>query len=255
MSIYVGNTKVIPLGISKAYVGSTKVYEAVSYDPVFANNTWEQIKQACKSGNIPSTWAVGDTKTVVIDEYNSITVRLVDKTEGRYVYDSDGSYTHATFACEYAYTMTSKTTQTYYKDTTLVTTTAVNFVNLLNRSTCDLYNMLEDIRIKCLDTTSPTGTSENFVCKVFHPSIAETTSTTNGLSETESFKTGSNLGRLEYFTTSGNLVYSPSGSAIPWWTRSQKNARRYYINASGTGALPINTTQAVNGYNRFLFSW
>lgn len=58
-------------------------------DAILANNTWLQILLADKSNNIPSTWAVGDTKDVVI---NGLTyqARLTDKT-GKYIRVSDGS--------------------------------------------------------------------------------------------------------------------------------------------------------------------
>lgn len=64
-------------------------------DPILANNSWLQILLADKSNNIPSTWAIGDNKDVVI---NGLTyqARLVDKT-GKYVRVSDGSIAHLKF--------------------------------------------------------------------------------------------------------------------------------------------------------------
>ena len=64
-------------------------------DPILANNSWLQIQIASKSGNIPSTWVVGDTKDVVV---NGLTyqARLVDKT-GKYTRVSDGSIVHLKF--------------------------------------------------------------------------------------------------------------------------------------------------------------
>ena len=35
---------------------------APSYDPVFANNTWEQIIEACHNNEVPDTWKVADHK-------------------------------------------------------------------------------------------------------------------------------------------------------------------------------------------------
>ena len=60
-----------------------------SYDPVFSNNSWATIKRACQSGNIPSTWLVGDTKEMVGADGNTYTIRLVDKQSGRYTYSND----------------------------------------------------------------------------------------------------------------------------------------------------------------------
>ena len=35
-------------------------------DDIFANNSWEAIIAACQSGNVPASWAVGDSKTMTI---------------------------------------------------------------------------------------------------------------------------------------------------------------------------------------------
>ena len=39
----------------------------VSYDPVFANNDWAAIIEACQTRNIPSTWTVGSQKAMTIN--------------------------------------------------------------------------------------------------------------------------------------------------------------------------------------------
>lgn len=38
-----------------------------SYDPVFANNSWEQIIAACQSGDVPDSWVVGNYKNMTIN--------------------------------------------------------------------------------------------------------------------------------------------------------------------------------------------
>jgi hypothetical protein len=38
-----------------------------SYDPVFANNTWEQIIAACHNNEVPETWKVADQKPMTIN--------------------------------------------------------------------------------------------------------------------------------------------------------------------------------------------
>lgn len=40
---------------------------APSYDPVFANNTWEQIIAACHNNEVPDTWNVADQKPMTIN--------------------------------------------------------------------------------------------------------------------------------------------------------------------------------------------
>ena len=38
-----------------------------TFDATFANNDWSAIIAACQSGNVPDSWAVGDSKTMTIN--------------------------------------------------------------------------------------------------------------------------------------------------------------------------------------------
>lgn len=40
---------------------------APSYNPVFVNNTWEQIIEACRNNVVPDTWKVADQKPMTIN--------------------------------------------------------------------------------------------------------------------------------------------------------------------------------------------
>lgn len=56
--------------IKKGYIGDENGVARLCWtgaDPVFANNSWEDIAAACQGGNVPATWAVGDQKTMSID--------------------------------------------------------------------------------------------------------------------------------------------------------------------------------------------
>ena len=56
--------------IKKGYIGVDGVaqlcWTTIEFDPVFANNTWEEIALACQMGAVPDSWAVGDQKTMTI---------------------------------------------------------------------------------------------------------------------------------------------------------------------------------------------
>lgn len=96
MSISKGNTGigkvyVGPKEVKKVFVGDKLVYQSVMpVDPVFANNDWATIRAAVRSGNIPATWAVGDTKDITLSNGQTISYRIADKQAGRYAL-SDGS--------------------------------------------------------------------------------------------------------------------------------------------------------------------
>lgn len=58
-----------------------------SYDPVFANNTWEQIIEACHNNDVPETWKVADQKPMTIGGVDYL-IDIIGKNHDDY---SDGS--------------------------------------------------------------------------------------------------------------------------------------------------------------------
>lgn len=60
---------------------------APPYDPVFANNTWEQIIAACHSNEVPDTWKVADHKPMTINGVD-YQIDIIGKNHDDY---SDGS--------------------------------------------------------------------------------------------------------------------------------------------------------------------
>lgn len=60
---------------------------APPYDPVFANNTWEQIIAACHNNEVPDTWKVADHKPMTINGVD-YQIDIIGKNHDTY---SDGS--------------------------------------------------------------------------------------------------------------------------------------------------------------------
>lgn len=60
---------------------------APPYDPVFANNTWEQIIAACHNNEVPDTWKVADHKPMTINGVD-YQIDIIGKNHDDY---SDGS--------------------------------------------------------------------------------------------------------------------------------------------------------------------
>ena len=58
-----------------------------SYDPVFANNTWEQIIAACHNNEVPETWKVAGQKSMTINGKDYL-IDIIGKNHDDY---SDGS--------------------------------------------------------------------------------------------------------------------------------------------------------------------
>lgn len=76
--------------IKKGYIGDENGIARLCWsgiDPVFANNSWEEIAVACQNGNIPDSWRVGDQKTMAIGGTNYV-IDIIGKNHDDY---ADGS--------------------------------------------------------------------------------------------------------------------------------------------------------------------
>ena len=73
----------------KTLIGGTgyDITFAQQYDPVFANNTWEQIIEACHNNAVPDTWNVADNKPMTINGVD-YQIDIIGKNHDDY---SDGS--------------------------------------------------------------------------------------------------------------------------------------------------------------------
>ena len=91
-----------PVSVGYANVnGELKEIGFASYDPVFANNTWEQIIEACQTNRVPDTWAVGDSKIVDETATYQHSLVIIGKNHDQY---ADGSgYAPLTFQFKDAY--------------------------------------------------------------------------------------------------------------------------------------------------------
>ena len=265
-------------GIWKVTVGPNKVYEG--YNPSFGANSLEKIKQACQRNEIPSSWHVGDEKTITYTyNGNSYTDRivLVDKTEGRYEYTSDNyysdnNYTHATFMIvpsridSYLTGGTSGTTNKKYSANTTFQSDIYSLwqrYNVTSNDGTNLTSLLEEIKIKSM--TGSSSATEDFACYFFIPSCCELA--VSGLSPTTgnttaSYKTGSNLGNFELFVNSP-VVGSDNvsryeyyfGYAVNIWSRDYTgSSNRYYYYKYNDSFVRTRTT-ATTCADIVCFSW
>lgn len=73
---------------SATIVVGTNEAQIVLVNSTFGNNTWQQIIDACRAKSIPSSWKVGDKKTITMTSGTSYQVRIIGKNHDEY---SDGS--------------------------------------------------------------------------------------------------------------------------------------------------------------------
>ena len=208
-----------------------------SYDPVFANNTWEQIIAACHNNAVPETWKVADQKPMTIGGSNYL-IDIIGKNHDDY---SDGSgKAPLTFQLHDCY----KLKKAMHNTTT----------NSKGWSRCDMRETDLPIILKQMPTEVQSGirevnklTSENYT-------IVTTADKLFLLSEIEIFGSDENSGKGEgtqydYYKVGNRRVKNYiDGSTIEWWERSPYNGnKRFYCCVNYKGASISRGANAVSG--------
>lgn len=233
--------------VKKGYIGVDGVarlcYTDASFDPVFANNTWDDVIAACQSKAIPDTWNVGDQLTMTIDGVD-YAVDIIGKNHDDY---ADGSgKAPLTFQLHECYTA---------KFPMNITNTNSNGWGSCYMRGLYLPNILELL---------PAAVKNNIreVNKTTNHSGAEGDVTADKLfllSEIEvfGFISGTDVGegsQYEYYTkSSNNRKKTVNGTTSPWWTRSPYRMNTsYFVISDGVGN-PNETYASTNQGVSFAF--
>lgn len=208
-----------------------------SYDPVLANNTWEQIIEACHNNAVPDTWQVADQKPMTIGGSDYL-IDIIGKNHDDY---ADGSgkapLTFQLHDC--------------YKIAKAMHSTAAN---TMGWTQCSMRVEHLPIILKQMPADVQSGIRE--VNKISSsggkkPSLETTKDNLFLLSEGEVFGSSSNSlsgegTQYDYYKAGNSTVKNFNGSAYDWWERSPTaNSTRYYCNVKSTGSS-VNSSANVN---------
>ena len=181
-------------------------------DPVFANNTWEQIVKSCQTNKVPETWCVGDQKVMVIGDVD-YPIDIIGKNHDDY---ADGSgkapltfQMHDCYATKYV--MDDATVSEYIWEYSAIRTIYLPAIAAL------MPSEVQD-GIKEVEKKTAVGTIGNNVINTIAESLFL-------LSEIEVFGTvgQSNSGegkQYSYYSAGGSKIKNLGGSAIIWGERS-----------------------------------
>lgn len=207
-----------------------------SYDPVFANNTWEQIIAACHNNEVPETWKVADQKPMTINGVD-YQIDIIGKNHDDY---SDGSgKAPLTFQLHDCYKL---------KKAMHTTTT-----NSKGWSRCDMRETSLPIILKQMPTDVQSGIREVNKLTSESNTIVTTADKLFLLSEIEIFGSDANSGKGEgtqydYYKAGNSKVKNYIDSAIEWWERSPYNDNtRFYCCVNYKGASISRVANAVSG--------
>lgn len=208
---------------------------APPYDPVFANNTWEQIIEACHNNEVPDTWAVGNSKPMTIDgaEYQ---IDIIGKNHDTY---TAGGKAPLTFQMHDCY----KLKKAMHNTTT----------NSKGWSRCDMRETNLPIILKQMPTEVQSGIREVNKLTSESRTIVTTADKLFLLSEIEIFGSDENSGKGEgtqynYYKAGNSKVKNYIDSAIEWWERSPYNGNtRFYCCVNYKGASISRSANVVSG--------
>lgn len=207
-----------------------------SYDPVFANNTWEQIIAACHHNAVPDTWKVAEQKSMTIGGEDYL-IDIIGKNHDDY---ADGSgKAPLTFQLHDCY----KLKKAMHNTTT----------NSKGWSRCDMRETNLPIILKQMPTEVQSGIREVNKLTSESRTIVTTADKLFLLSEIEIFGSDTNSGKGEgmqydYYKAGNSKVKNYIDSAIEWWERSPYNGNnRFYCCVNYKGASISRSANVVSG--------
>lgn len=208
---------------------------APSYDPVFANNTWEQIIAACHNAEVPETWNVADQKPMTINGVD-YQIDIIGKNHDDY---SDGSgKAPLTFQLHDCYGESKSMSYSY------------SVTNGGGWGSCIMRGEYLPAILALMPAEVQSGIRE--VNKLTSAGNTSTKIKTTAdklflLSETEMYgskqhSTGGEGTEYDYYKRSGNMVKNQNGNAISWWERSPR--------AGDTGSFCTITASGYRFYSK-----
>ena len=183
---------------------------APTYDSVFANNTWQQIIEACHNNAVPDTWNVADQKPMTINGVD-YQIDIIGKNHDTY---ASGGKAPLTFQLHDCYVETknmnsSNTNSGGWKNSAMRTT---HLPAILALMPTEVQNGIREVN-KLTSAGSQSATINTTADKLFL------------LSEIEIFgsvsysKSGEGT-QYAYYKAGNSKVKNVSGSAKNWWERS-----------------------------------
>ena len=209
------------------------------YDPVFANNTWEQIIAACHNNEVPETWKVADQKPMTINGVD-YQIDIIGKNHDDY---ADGSgkapltfQLHDCYKIAKAMHSTAANTMGWTKCSMRVEHLPI----ILKQMPADVQSGIREVNK--ISASGGSGTS-----------LVTTKDSLFLLSEVEVFASSINSHSGEgtqygYYKAGNGTVKNFNGSAYDWWERSPSTgSTRLYCAVKSTGSSINGSANAIRG--------
>ena len=201
----------------------------------FADNDWASIIAACHSGSVPSTWVVGNSKTMTINGA-SYQVDIIGKNHDTYTAGGKAPLTFQLHDC-YADTKVMNSSSTNSGGWTSCAMRSTHLPAILALMPTEIQNGIREVN-KLTSAGSQSATINTTADKLFL------------LSEVEIFgsATYSEAGegtQYDYYKAGNSKVKKRNGSAAYWWERSPNagySTRFCYVDSNGSAGLSSAST-------------
>ena len=205
--------------------------KAFVIDAIFANNSWEAIIAACQRGNVPDSWAVGDSKTMTIGG-TDYQIDIIGKNHDTYTAGGTAPLTFQMHDC-YGTVYKINTSNTNKGGWTDCAMRKTHLPAILALMPSEVRAGIREVN-KLTSAGSESATINTTADKLFL------------LSEIEIFGSTTHSKRGEgsqyaYYSAGNSKVKNLSGSANGWWERSPRGSdSTYFCSVSSSGG-------AING--------
>lgn len=205
---------------------------APSYDPVFANNTWEQIIAACHNNEVPDTWKVEDQKPMTINGMD-YQIDIIGKNHDTYTAGGKAPLTFQLHDC-YGETKNMNSSNTNNGGWTSCAMRQTHLPAILSQMPTEVQNGIREVN-KLTSAGNQSATINTTADKLFL------------LSEIEIFgsvsysKSGEGT-QYDYYKAGNSKVKNYNGGAYYWWERSpygSDSARFCLVGSRGSADYSI----------------
>ena len=176
----------------------------------FADNDWSAIIAACHSGSVPSTWVVGNSKTMTINGA-SYQVDIIGKNHDTYAAGGKAPLTFQLHDC-YADTKAMNSSNSNSGGWTSCAMRSTHLPAILALMPTEVQNGIREVN-KLTSAGSQSSTINTTADKLFLLSEVEIFGST-------SYSAAGEGTQYDYYKAGNRKVKKQNGSAAGWWERS-----------------------------------
>lgn len=184
------------------------------YDPVFANNTWAQIIDACYKNQVPETWTVGSQKAMTING-TDYPIDIIGKNHDTYTAGGKAPLTFQLHDC-YSEMKNMDNSNTNEGGWTNCTMRSTHLPAILALMPTEVQNGIREVN-KLASAGSQSSTINTTPDKLFLLSEIEIFGTV------KHSKSGEGT-QYDYYKAGNSKVKNRDGGAYAWWERSPRGS-------------------------------